>query len=137
MLADYFSIEIDNDGNLLTLPSIHATTTKQTSSSTTSTTTSTSFVPDADRLPQFLLELAFVVDWEDEFRCLRDIGCAVARLWCLHATDQPSDDYQRQLEWYFQEFRRRTMMAPKNWALNNTIVHLADTESLFKIFERC
>ena len=63
MLDDYFSLEIDDDGNLLSMPQLLE-----------------GYIPFFGGLPIFLLRLATEVDWDDEEPCFQNIGEELARV---------------------------------------------------------
>lgn len=54
MLREYFSLEIDDDGNLLTIPLLMK-----------------NYMPSIAKLPTFLLRLGPFVNWNDEKECFR------------------------------------------------------------------
>ena len=63
MLDDYFSLEIDNDGNLLSIPELLE-----------------GYVPFFGGLPIFLLRLATEVNWDDEEMCFKNLAEEFARV---------------------------------------------------------
>lgn len=54
MLKEYFSLEIDDDGNILTIPMLMK-----------------NYLPSMAKLPTFLLRLGPFVNWTDEVECFR------------------------------------------------------------------
>ena len=63
MLDDYFCLEIDEEGNLLSIPQLLD-----------------GYIPHFGGLPIFLLRLATEVDWEDEEACFGNVAEELARV---------------------------------------------------------
>ena len=63
MLDDYFSLEIDEEGNLHSIPDLLE-----------------GYVPFFGGLPIFLLRLATEVDWDDEQTCFENLAEEIARV---------------------------------------------------------
>ena len=63
MLDDYFCLEIDEEGNLVSMPQLLD-----------------GYIPYFGRLPIFLLRLATEVDWEDEESCFQNVAEELARV---------------------------------------------------------
>ena len=63
MLDDYFSLEIDEDGNLHSIPDLLE-----------------GYIPYFGGLPIFLLRLATEVDWDDEQTCFENLAEEIARV---------------------------------------------------------
>ena len=63
MLDDYFCLEIDEEGNLLSIPQLLD-----------------GYIPYFGGLPIFLLRLATEVDWEDEEGCFDNVAEELARV---------------------------------------------------------
>lgn len=77
MLREYFSFDIDMDGNVCTIPIVLD-----------------QYTPDMDRLPQFLLSLGNCVDWDTEKECFETFAAALADFYAMHPPmlPNPSDD---------------------------------------------
>lgn len=77
MLQEYFSLNIDNNGLLHTLPLLldH-------------------YTPDLDRLPSFVLALGNDVDWDSEKECFESLSLAFADFYALHPPllERPNPD---------------------------------------------
>lgn len=167
MLEEYFSINIDSNGNLSRLPVILD-----------------QYTPDMDRIPEFVLCLGNDVDWEDEKICFQTIAAALGNLYAMHPPllPNPSGDglkfYRKrvvsncsegtsteniendtteaefeeellleaenawaQREWSIQHVLfpslRLFFKPPNSMATNGTFVQVASLEKLYRIFERC
>eukprot|EP00850_Spirogloea_muscicola_P020491 SM000217S06873 [mRNA] locus=s217:172151:179282:- [translate_table: standard] len=73
MLREYFAIDIDEAGNLHTIPLVLDQHT-----------------PDLDHLPQFVLSLSNNVDWESEKECFDSVATVIAEFYCCHPPLLPS-----------------------------------------------
>ncbi|XP_078180194.1 MUTL-homolog 1 isoform X1 [Carex rostrata] len=72
MLEDYFGIKME-DGCLIRLPVILD-----------------QYIPDMDRIPEFLLSLANDVDWDDERECFQTISAVLANFYAIHPPILPN-----------------------------------------------
>lgn len=163
MLKEYFSIEIDESGNLCTLPVVLD-----------------QYTPDMDRLPSFVLNLGNNVDWESEKECFETLAAAMADFYAMHppflpnpnenehsqtycvskskqaATDEGSEEQaggsdidmraEAETAWAHREWSIQHVLfpamklflkPPMHMANDGTAVQLACLENLYKIFERC
>lgn len=73
MLEDYFSINIDQHGNVSRLPMILD-----------------QYTPDTDRIPEFALSLGNDVDWEDEKNCIQGVSAVLANFYAMHPPMLPN-----------------------------------------------
>jgi len=155
MLRDYFSIEIDDDGNLVSIPLLLK-----------------GYVPCLGKIPAFLLRLGPNVDWNSEQECFDTFLRELARFYVPEpaprrssaaptprTTDAvlagptvvsvpppppppppPVDDVRREEELaalvegiLFPAFRKR--LIPTN-ALLGSVTEIANLKGLYRIFER-
>jgi len=72
MLLEYFSITIDQKGNLETLPIILK-----------------GYIPNMDKLPGFLLRLGIECNWEEEQECFRTVSQEIS---IFYSTEAPITD---------------------------------------------
>jgi DNA mismatch repair protein MLH1 len=120
MLAEYFSLEISQDGELLALPMLIK-----------------DYVPNMDKLPLFLLRLGTEVDWESEKDCFRTLSREIA-IFC--SADPPTEhvgkeDYLWKIQHLIFPCFKTYFAAPGK--LKEYITPLANLADLYKIFERC
>ncbi|KAL2653676.1 hypothetical protein R1flu_021804 [Riccia fluitans] len=73
MIKEYFSIQIDDQGNIRSLPVILD-----------------QYYPDMERLPSFVLNLGNNVDWETEKECFESVSAALAELYMIHTPSLPN-----------------------------------------------
>jgi len=129
MLKEYFSFEVDADGNLLSLPQIIE-----------------GYVPDIGALATFILRMGTEVEWEHEQECLEALCREFSKFYCLQLTvegdDTPDTNNQsKPREWIvehiFFPIMRTNFVPPTTFADDGTIIAIASLEKLYKIFERC
>ncbi|KAK2158972.1 hypothetical protein LSH36_161g14039 [Paralvinella palmiformis] len=91
LLEDYFSMEIDKDGNLCTLPMLLD-----------------KYVPSLEGLPLFVLRLATEVNWDDEKECYHTFALETSQFYAINKhwlKDEPESS--RQIKKNMQEKSRR------------------------------
>ncbi|KAM3354923.1 hypothetical protein ACQJBY_025588 [Aegilops geniculata] len=166
MINEYFSIHIDQGGNLTRLPVVLD-----------------QYTPDMDRLPEFMLTLGNDIAWDVEKECFRTAAAAIGNFYALHppilpnpsgkgirlykknkdsmesagqadndSTSTDEDDIDQELvaeaeaawaqrEWTIQHVlfpsMRLFLKPPKSMATDGTFVQIASLDKLYKIFERC
>lgn len=83
MLQEYFSMEIDSEGRLCTLPYLLD-----------------QYVPDMEGLPMFVLRLGAEVEWGDEKECFDTFARELARFYAVKAKniDEDEDDDEEEEE---------------------------------------
>uniref|UniRef100_A0A671XK65 DNA mismatch repair protein MLH1 n=1 Tax=Sparus aurata TaxID=8175 RepID=A0A671XK65_SPAAU len=131
MLEDYFSMEIDQDGNLTGLPLLLD-----------------NYTPVMEGLPLFILRLATEVNWDDEKECFRDFSreCSmfysIRKQYILEAEPGEEQDAEANLwRWkvehiIFKAFRT-LFSPPKSFSEDGTVLQIANLPDLYKVFERC
>ncbi|KAJ3683223.1 hypothetical protein LUZ60_013450 [Juncus effusus] len=72
ILEDYFGVKIEN-GSLIRLPVVLD-----------------QYIPDMDRIPEFLLSLGNDVEWENERECFQTISAIIANFYALHPPILPN-----------------------------------------------
>ncbi|XP_034236482.1 DNA mismatch repair protein Mlh1 [Thrips palmi] len=137
MLEDYFSMGIDSDGNLTSIPLLLD-----------------NFSPPAEGLPMFVLRLATEVDWETEKECLDGVCREIARFYarissdavaCSSLTpdslDHPEPEEGQDWKWVIEHAiyaaLRKNFLPPKIFAEDATVLQIAKLPDLYKVFERC
>ncbi|XP_063046973.1 DNA mismatch repair protein Mlh1 [Engraulis encrasicolus] len=148
MLEDYFSLEIDQEGNLTGLPLLLD-----------------KYVPAMEGLPMFILRLATEVNWENERECFRDFSRECARFYSvrkeytLDTDTQPQQDESGvsevgagsgegveagpSLSWRWQVehlvFKgfRTLFSPPTHFSDDGSVLQIANLPDLYKVFERC
>lgn len=131
MLEDYYSMEIDQEGNLTGLPLLLD-----------------KYTPIMEGLPMFILRLATEVNWDDEKECFRDFSkeCSafysVRKQYVLEA--EPGEEQEAEgNSWHwsvehvlFKAFRT-LFSPPKTFSEDGSVLQIADLPDLYKVFERC
>ncbi|KAJ1902724.1 DNA mismatch repair protein [Coemansia sp. IMI 209127] len=126
MLEEFFLIRVSDTGMIESLPMVVK-----------------EYSPDYDKLPLFLYNATFSVDWENEQPFLKSFINALATLYTL---EPPlPDDPQNAKEAYrlvaehriFPSFKESSFWAPNMLLTEDAVVQLADLPDLYRIFERC
>ncbi|XP_028715854.1 DNA mismatch repair protein Mlh1 isoform X1 [Peromyscus leucopus] len=136
MLADYFSLEIDEEGNLIGLPLLID-----------------NYVPPLEGLPLFILRLATEVNWDEEKECFESLSkeCAVfysiRKQYILEEstlsgqqTDMPGSPpkpWKWTVEHIIYKAFRSHLLPPKHFTEDGNVLQLANLPDLYKVFERC
>ncbi|KAK3727044.1 hypothetical protein QZH41_012541 [Actinostola sp. cb2023] len=132
MLLDYFSIEIDSDGNLCSLPLLID-----------------NYVPNFFGLPMFILRLATEVEWDAEQECFNTLAKEVGLFYAFKpdssTTKDPSsdkaDDSDISWQWTAEHVvlpaLRTGLVPPARFAEDGTLLQIANLPDLYKVFERC
>ncbi|XP_038596811.1 DNA mismatch repair protein Mlh1 [Tachyglossus aculeatus] len=136
MLADYFSLEIDQEGNLIGLPLLID-----------------NYVPPLEGLPMFILRLATEVNWDEEKECFESLSKECAMFYSIrkqYIAEEPTlsesqgempVSYPVSWKWtvehvIYKAFRSH-LFPPKHLTEDGTILQLANLPDLYKVFERC
>nr|XP_022306543.1 DNA mismatch repair protein Mlh1-like [Crassostrea virginica]XP_022306544.1 DNA mismatch repair protein Mlh1-like [Crassostrea virginica]XP_022306545.1 DNA mismatch repair protein Mlh1-like [Crassostrea virginica] len=136
MLSDYFSIEIDQEGNLCTLPLLLE-----------------HYTPNMEGLPMFVLRLATEVNWDEEKNCFHTFCRETSEFYSFKNSMFPDtsdstegsqgeeESTQNSWKWtvehvLFSAFRN-FLFPPKTFAENSSILQIANLPDLYKVFERC
>ncbi|XP_040820232.1 DNA mismatch repair protein Mlh1 isoform X2 [Ochotona curzoniae] len=136
MLADYFSLEIDEAGNLIGLPLLID-----------------NYVPPLEGLPIFILRLATEVNWDEEKECFESLSKECAMFYSVRkqyvSEDSTLSGQQNKLpastanpwKWtvehvVYKAFRSH-LLPPKHFAEDGNILQLANLPDLYRVFERC
>ncbi|KAI9032104.1 hypothetical protein DFJ74DRAFT_601858 [Hyaloraphidium curvatum] len=137
MLEEYFSITVDDQGSLHSLPLMLK-----------------GYGPNLEKLPDFLLQLGSSVNWTEEKPCFAGMAEELGR---FYAAEPPariapaesadaswdrtrsSPEYGRYLDVVehvlFPAFKEH-LVIPQRWATTGDIVELANLTELYKVFER-
>uniref|UniRef100_A0AAQ5YBP1 DNA mismatch repair protein MLH1 n=1 Tax=Amphiprion ocellaris TaxID=80972 RepID=A0AAQ5YBP1_AMPOC len=131
MLEDYFSVEIDQEGNLTGLPLLLD-----------------KYTPVMEGLPMFILRLATEVNWDNEKDCFRDFSkeCSmfysIRKQYILEA--EPGEEQDAEVNCWrwkvehviFKAFRS-LFSPPKDFSEDGSVLQIANLPDLYKVFERC
>ncbi|XP_070696869.1 DNA mismatch repair protein Mlh1 [Pempheris klunzingeri] len=131
MLDDYFSMQIDQEGNLTGLPLLLD-----------------KYTPIMEGLPMFILRLATEVNWDNEKECFRDFSkeCSafysIRKQYVLEAEpgeeqDAEAASWRWKVEHIIFKALRTLLSPPKNFSEDGTVLQIANLPDLYKVFERC
>ena len=132
MLAEYFSLEISEEGELLTMPLMIK-----------------GYLPSMAKLPNFLLRLGPHVDWNDERGCFRSFLRELASFYvpeALPAESRKGEEEDSEVAQRRNELRRvienvlfpafKARLVATKGLLKGTI-EVANLKGLYRVFERC
>ncbi|XP_077125444.1 DNA mismatch repair protein Mlh1 isoform X2 [Ranitomeya variabilis] len=134
MLKDYFSLEIDEGGNLTGLPLLLD-----------------NYIPPLEGLPMFILRLATEVNWDDEKECFGSFSkeCSmfysIRKKYILEESDTSEDkdlgveapSWRWTTEHILYKAFKMHLLPRKDFAEDGSVLQLANLPDLYKVFERC
>ncbi|XP_071337113.1 DNA mismatch repair protein Mlh1 isoform X2 [Trachinotus anak] len=131
MLEDYFSMEVDQEGNLIGLPLLLD-----------------KYTPTMEGLPMFILRLATEVNWDNEKECFRDFSkeCSmfysIRKQYILEAAPGEeqggeANSWRWKVEHIIFKAFRTLFSPPKSFSEDGTVLQIANLPDLYKVFERC
>ncbi|KAL6101343.1 mlh1 [Pungitius sinensis] len=127
MLEDYFSIEIDQDGNLTGLPLLLDT-----------------YTPIMEGLPMLILRMATEVNWDNEKDCFRDLSKECSMFYSIRKRyvleeeqDAEGNSWRWKVEHVIFKALRSLLSPPKSFSEDGTVLQIANLPDLYKVFERC
>eukprot|EP00656_Telonema_subtile_P025407 TRINITY_DN27482_c0_g1_i3.p1 TRINITY_DN27482_c0_g1~~TRINITY_DN27482_c0_g1_i3.p1 ORF type:complete len:394 (-),score=49.16 TRINITY_DN27482_c0_g1_i3:265-1446(-) len=126
MLDEYFSISIDPEGRLSTLPCLLP-----------------NHIPDLDGLPSFILQIGTEVNWLEEEPCFHDIASQLATFYssCLSSETGEhgavSNAHSRLVQHVIFPGVKQTLIPSSTLGSDGSLIEVACLQKLFKIFERC
>ncbi|XP_074658885.1 DNA mismatch repair protein Mlh1-like [Tubulanus polymorphus] len=139
MLQDYFSLEIDKDGNILTIPLLLD-----------------NYVPQLEGLPMYILRMASEVDWEHERECFDSFCQETADFYAFRkdlvigqqtnsqdssqqceVDEVDSHDWRWTVEHVIFPAFRSILQPPRRCADDSSVLQIANLPDLYRVFERC
>ena len=120
MLKEYFSIVIDKQGNLKSLPVLLE-----------------KYFPNEAGLPLYILRLATEVEWSAEQPCFRTVCRETAKYYSQMNPVHNSHDWKYITEHVLYSAIKESLLPPKHFAHDSTILQIANLPDLYKVFERC
>ncbi|KAM4729903.1 DNA mismatch repair protein Mlh1 [Anableps anableps] len=131
MLEDYFSMEIDQEGNLTGLPLLLD-----------------KYTPIMEGLPMFILRLATEVNWDNEKECFRDFSKECSAFYSIRKQyvlepepagepDTEGNSWRWKVEHVLFKAFRTLFSPPRSFSEDGTVLQIANLPDLYKVFERC
>uniref|UniRef100_A0AAZ3PJN5 DNA mismatch repair protein Mlh1 C-terminal domain-containing protein n=1 Tax=Oncorhynchus tshawytscha TaxID=74940 RepID=A0AAZ3PJN5_ONCTS len=132
MLEDYFSMEIDQEGNLTGLPLLLD-----------------KYTPPMEGLPMFILRLATEVNWDNEKDCFRDFSKECSQFYSIRkqyvlepgeeeqASNRKLNSWRWKVEHLLFKSFRSLFSPPKHFSEDGSVLQIANLPDLYKVFERC
>ncbi|CAH1790125.1 unnamed protein product [Owenia fusiformis] len=133
MLLDYFSLEVDEEGNLCTLPLLLD-----------------NYIPALEGLPAYILRLATEVDWDEEKSCFETFTRETADfysfkkdIFVLPNIQNESQDSENTKDWrwtvehvLYPAFKQY-FLPSRALSQDASVLQIANLPDLYKVFERC
>uniref|UniRef100_A0A671LGE3 DNA mismatch repair protein MLH1 n=2 Tax=Sinocyclocheilus anshuiensis TaxID=1608454 RepID=A0A671LGE3_9TELE len=135
MLEEYFSLEIDGEGNLTGLPMLLD-----------------NYTPAMEGLPMFILRLATEVNWDREKECFHDFGIECSHFYSIRKqytlepdAEEPQENQMKpkKMSWQWKvehvlfKALRTLFSPPKHFSEDGSVLQIASLPELYKVFERC
>lgn len=120
MLNEYFSVDVDKNGNLKSLPLILD-----------------KHVPEMSELPMYILRLATEVEWDSEKECFETFARETALYYSKFDENNCENNWRWITEHIFYPSMKEYFMPPKSFGNNAAILEIANLPNLYKVFERC
>ncbi|XP_066922059.1 DNA mismatch repair protein Mlh1-like [Clytia hemisphaerica] len=125
MLMDYFSVEINEQGELTAIPLLLS-----------------NYTPNWNKLPLLMLRLASEVDWDNEQQCFHDFATELSDFYSTAGSKQQTEDedegeWKHQIEHLIFPALRNTFIPPKRFSNDGCFLEVANLPDLYKVFERC
>ncbi|XP_001602327.1 DNA mismatch repair protein Mlh1 [Nasonia vitripennis] len=118
MLKEYFSINIDKNGNIKSLPVILE-----------------NYFPSPGYFPIYILRLSTELDWVNEKACFSGICRETARFYSELGSE--NDSWKSLTEHALYSTIKQSLLPPSSFFDDSTIVDVVDLPTLYKVFERC
>lgn len=131
MLDEYFSVEIDEDGNLLTLPLLLD-----------------NYDPPLINLPSLILRIASDVEWTSEKECFESFCREMAAFYAVPEKKFQSENFEKtentgekSINWIMEHVIytaiKMNLKPPNRFSTDASILRIANLPDLYKVFERC
>lgn len=95
------------------------------------------YFPCEAGLPMYILRLATEVEWSAEQQCFRNICRETAMFYCKMNPVQGTHDWKYITEHVLYPAIKESLLPPKHFAHDSTILQIASLPNLYKVFERC
>ncbi|XP_025158348.1 DNA mismatch repair protein Mlh1 isoform X2 [Harpegnathos saltator] len=120
MMNEYFSIVIDKVGNLRSLPVLLD-----------------KYFPYEAEIPLYMMRLATEVNWKKEQSCFQNICRETAKFYSYINPKHETYDWKYITEHVLYPAIKESLLPPKHFAHDSTILQIAALPDLYKVFERC
>ncbi|XP_072751123.1 DNA mismatch repair protein Mlh1 [Anoplolepis gracilipes] len=120
MMNEYFSIVMDKVGNLRSLPVLLD-----------------KYFPYEAEIPLYIMRLATEVDWRKEQICFQNICRETAKFYSYINPKPEMHNWKYIIEHVLYPAIKESLLPPKHFAHDSTILQIASLPDLYKVFERC
>lgn len=95
------------------------------------------YYPNEAGIPLYILRLATEVDWNVEQICFQNICRETAKFYSQIDTESEIYDWKHMTEHILYSAIKESLLPPKHFAHDSTLLQLASLTDLYKVFERC
>ncbi|XP_012227851.2 DNA mismatch repair protein Mlh1 isoform X2 [Linepithema humile] len=120
MMNEYFSIVLDKVGNIRSLPVLLD-----------------KYFPYEAEIPLYIMRLATEIDWRKEQLCFQNICRETAKFYSYMNPKHETHDWKYITEHVLYPAIKESLLPPKHFAHDSTILQIASLPDLYKVFERC
>ncbi|KYQ52073.1 DNA mismatch repair protein Mlh1 [Trachymyrmex zeteki] len=120
MMNEYFSIVLDKVGNLRSLPVLLD-----------------KYFPYEAEIPLYIMRLATEIEWRKEQLCFQNICRETAKFYSYLSPKHQTHDWKYVTEHVLYPAIKESLLPPKHFAHDSTILQIANLPDLYKVFERC
>lgn len=138
MLDEYFSMEIDANGCIKSVPLLLGDLFLIKSPYCKNKNISEKYLPEMSALPLYILRLACEVNWEQEKECFKSFCRETAMFYSqMKENGVAQQDWKWLTEHVIYSTAKECFLPPKKFLENAAVLQIADLPSLYKVFERC
>lgn len=88
-------------------------------------------------LPLYILRLATEVEWSAEQPCFKNICRETAKYYSQICSTYDTHDWKYITEHILYSSIKESLLPPKHFAHDSTLLKIANLPDLYKVFERC
>lgn len=141
MLDEYFSLEIDDNACVKSIPhllGLYCKWNEKLINDYVSMKFLEKYLPEMSALPLYILRLASEVNWEKEKDCFKTFCRETAMFYSeMKENSVPKQDWKWTTEHVIYPAIKDCFLPPKKFLENAAVLQIADLPSLYKVFERC
>lgn len=95
------------------------------------------YFPYEAEIPLYIMRLATEVDWRKEQVCFQNICRETAKFFSYINPKPETHDWKYITEHVLYSAIKESLLPPKHFAHDSTILQIASLPDLYKVFERC
>jgi len=95
------------------------------------------YFPYEAEIPLYIMRLATEVNWRKEQLCFQNICRETAKFYSYINPKHQTHDWKYVTEHVLYPAIKESLLPPKHFAHDSTILQIASLPDLYKVFERC